>query len=73
VPHIWNYFKTKHGKNDEDSTCIKTTSFREELKLKTNSLIGDAKSIVEWCSSIMVQGTRRQEKFTRKGHGMWSM
>jgi hypothetical protein len=60
VPHIWNYFESGHGKGEHDGVgaCIKRVLHRKEMKFTTTSLIRDAKSIVEWCSSVMGEGTR---------------
>jgi hypothetical protein len=42
---------------------------RKEMKFTTTSLIQDAKSIVEWFSSVMGEGTRnREDQSPRKGH-----
>ena len=80
VPYIWNYFKSRHekGEHDRAGACIKTTLSREESKFMTNSSIGDAKYVVEWYSLVMVEGKRRCEELTMKGHvkryfGRWSM
>ena len=58
VPHIWNYFETRHGKGGHDGVgvCIKTTLCRQEMKFTIVSIIQDAKSIVEWCFSTMGEG-----------------
>ena len=63
VPHIWNYFETRHGKGEHDGegACIKTTLHRKEMKFTTISLIRDANTIVSWCSSVMGKGARRKE------------
>ena len=55
VPHIWNYFETRHGKGEHDGagTCIKTALRSQEMKFTTISLIRDAKTIVAWCSLVM--------------------
>ena len=55
VSHMWNYFKTGHGKGEHDGAgaCVKTTLRREELKLSTISTIWNAQSIVRWCTSVM--------------------
>jgi hypothetical protein len=63
VPHIWNYFEYKHGKGEHDgaSACIKIALCMKEMKFTTTSLIRDEKSIVEWRSSVMGEGTRTCE------------
>jgi hypothetical protein len=39
------------------------------MNLTTTSLIRDAKSIVEWCSSLMREGTvTREDQSHKKGH-----
>jgi hypothetical protein len=55
VPHIWNYFESRKGKEEHDrgGACIKRALHRQEMKFTTTSLIRDVKSIVEWCSSVM--------------------
>ena len=71
MPHIWNYFETRHGKGEHDGAgaCIKTALRRKEMKFTTISLIRDAKTIVAWCSSVMGQGARRQEdQSSQKAH-----
>jgi hypothetical protein len=71
VLHIWNYFETRHGKGEHDGegAYIKTTLCRQEMKFTNVSIIRDAKSIVEWCSSTMGEGARMQEdQSTRKAH-----
>jgi hypothetical protein len=41
----------------------------ERNEVTTNSLIQDEKSIVEWCSSIMGEGTgTHEDQSHRKGH-----
>ena len=58
VPHIWNYFETRHGKWEHDGAgaCMKTALRRKGMKFTTISLIRDAKTIVAWCSLVMGQG-----------------
>jgi hypothetical protein len=71
VSHFWNYFESRNRKVEHDGarTCIKRALCREEIKFTTNSLILDAKSIVEWCSSIMGEGTRTcEDQSSRKLH-----
>ena len=55
MPHIWNYFETRHGKGEHDGAgaCIKTALRRKEKKFTTILLIRDAKTIVSWCSSMI--------------------
>ena len=63
VPHIWNYFETRHGKGEHDgaSACINIALRRKEMKLTAISLIQDAKTIVTWCSLVMGNKARRKE------------
>ena len=71
VPHIWNYFETGHGKGEHDVACmcIKTALRRQEMNFTNGPIIRDAKTIVEWCASVMGEGARRQEDHsTRKAH-----
>ena len=55
VPHIWNYLETGHEKGEHDGAgaCINTALRRKEMNFTTISVIRDANSIVEWCSSVM--------------------
>jgi hypothetical protein len=41
VPHIWNYFESKHGKGEHDGAgaCIKRALRRQEMDFTTTSLI----------------------------------
>jgi hypothetical protein len=71
VPHICNYFESGHGKGEHDgaSACIKRVLRRKEMKFIATSLIQDVKSIVEWCSSTMGDGTGTHEDQSHmKGH-----
>jgi hypothetical protein len=71
VPRIWNYFESGHGKGDHDAegACINRVLRGNEMKFTTTSLIRDAKSIVEWCSLVMGEGTEtHEEQSHRKGH-----
>ena len=67
VPHIWNYFETRHGKgeHDEVGACIKTALRREEMRFTTNPHIKDAESIVQWCSATMSNRTKVVERPVR--------
>ena len=66
VSHIWNYFKTGHGKGKHNGSreCIKTTLHREDNKFMRNPHILDAKSIVQWCSTVMSHGANEQQTST---------
>jgi hypothetical protein len=71
VPHIWNYSESRHkkGENDGEGTCIKRELCKQDMKFTTISLIQDVKSIVEWCSSVIIEGTRTPEDQShKKGH-----
>ena len=46
------------GEHDGVGACIKTTLCRKEMKFTNVSIIRDAKSIVELCSSTMGEGVR---------------
>ena len=51
VPHIWNFFKSGHGKGEHDGAgaCVKRALVNEQLKISRVELL-DARSIVDWCS-----------------------
>ena len=71
MPHIWNYFETRHGKGEHDGVgaCMKTALRRKEMNLTTISLIQDLNTIVECSSSVMGQGSRRKEdQSSQKSH-----
>ena len=59
VSHIWNYFETGHDKGEHDraSACIKIALRREEMRFTRNPHIKDAESIVQWCSTTMLDRT----------------
>jgi hypothetical protein len=63
VQHIWNYFESRNGKGEHDGagSCIKIYLRRKEMKFTTTSIIPYEKSIVEWCSSVMGEGTTTHE------------
>jgi hypothetical protein len=50
-----------NGSMMEQVACIKRVLHRKEMKFTTTSLIQDVKSIVEWCSSVMGEGTWTHE------------
>ena len=52
--------------NDGEGACIKRALRRKEMNFTTTSLIRDAKSIVEWHSSVMGEGTRTREDQSHK-------
>ena len=54
-----NYFESGNGKGEHDGVgaCIKRALRRKEMKFTTTSIIQDVKSIVEWCSLVMGEGT----------------
>jgi len=57
------------GEHDGEGPCIKRPLCRQEMNFTTTSLIQDAKSIVEWCCLVMVEGTRiREDQLHKKGH-----
>ena len=62
VPHIWNYFETKHDKVEHDgaSACIKTTLRREEMGFTINPHTKDPESIFQWCFATMLDRTKVQ-------------
>jgi hypothetical protein len=71
VPHIWNYFESKHekGEHDEAGECIKRVLCRHEMKFTTTSLIRYEKSIFEWCSLVMGEETGTcEDQSHMKGH-----
>jgi hypothetical protein len=71
VPHIWSYFEFGHEKGEHDGAgaCIKRELCRQEINFTTNSLIRYEKSIVEWCSLVMGEGTGTcEDKSHKKGH-----
>ena len=59
VPHIWNYFETRHSKGEHDGAdaWIKTTLRREEMRFNRNPHVKDVESIVQWCSPTMSDRT----------------
>ena len=63
VPHIWNYFQYGHDKGEHGGVgaCIQRALCTKKMKFTTTSLIREAKSIVEWCYSVMGEGTRTRE------------
>ena len=63
VPHLWNYFESGNGKEEHDGAgaCIKRELRRKEMNFTNISLIQYEKSIVEWCSLVMGEGTRTCE------------
>jgi hypothetical protein len=63
VPHILNYFESGHKKGEHVGAgkYIKRELYSKEMKFIITSLIQDEKSIVEWCSSVMGEGTRTLE------------
>ena len=66
VPHIWNYFETRHGKWEHDCTgaCIKNSLRKEEMNF-AGAHIRDAASIVKWCASIMGEQAGRKHLVQR--------
>ena len=60
VPHIWNYFETRHEKWEHHGvgSCINTSLHMKEMEFTSISLIQDAKSVVEWCSLVMGEGSQ---------------
>ena len=71
VPHIWNYFETRHGKRELDraGACIKIALRRKEMKFTTILLIRDENTIVAWCCSVMGQGAiRKEDQSSQKAH-----
>ena len=81
MPHIWNYFETRHEKGEHDGVgaCIKISLHRKEMKFTTISLIRDANTIIAWCSSVMGRELEGNKTNHLKNHmyidifGRWLM
>ena len=71
LPDVWNYFESLNRKQEHGGVgaCIKRELCKKEMNFTTNSLIRDEKSIFEWSSSVMGEGTRTlEDQLPRKGH-----
>ena len=53
-----NFIEAGHGKGEHNGAgaCIKRVLAHEELKHKDGAILKDAKSIVQWCNTIMGPG-----------------
>ena len=67
VKHFLNFIEVGHGKEEHDGAraCVKRELSREELQYEGGAILQHAKTIVQWCTSMMGLGNTSESMVSR--------